>query len=552
MEGTLAAVRRAAPGSFKNNLTSARESGTVPAMVAPSGWIRVAVTVACAACLAWVPPVRAAYQALEEIPVESPVYGWIDAVAATWGMGSAFHATRPWDRADLGRFLDELGAREPGAGADPLVERLRRELAPGPHPGGWSPAVDIEEPASALEVSPYLRADFSEDRSRHAVARDFRGGLLASAALGEHGVLSSDVYAGTESPGPHGNPVRSERFGLVEGVRVNSYLDRATVAGRWPMLRVRAGQSWLRWGPGRWGTMALSDGAPALDLVEARVPLLTHLQFESFVASLDPTEDTWLAGHRIELRPVASLDLSFAELARFDGTANVFPYAASVIPYSLIEKRVQTRAGRAVDESDSLFKNNVMWSADLAWRWRPGWRAYGELAIDDLSFSSVQRPRALAWQLGAQARCRAGSDAWMAQAEYARVYLYTYSVFHHHDFAYDGFPTAFFLGPDVERLGARIEWRHGPEWAFAVEGSATHKGEGRLGEYWTAGQPADQLGLSGVVERDTRAAFSADWSASPALSLGAMGGYAKARDLAHVRGADATGAYGSTRATLRW
>jgi hypothetical protein len=36
------------------------------------------------------------------------------------------------------------------------------------------------------------------------------------------------------------------------------------------------------------------------------------------------------------------------------------------------------------------FKNNVMWDADVTWRARPGTRLYGEIAVDDVSFSSEQ------------------------------------------------------------------------------------------------------------------------------------------------------------------
>ena len=495
---------------------------------------------------------RAATHALESLPVESPVYRMVDQLATSWGFAGAFLSTRPWDRADVGRFLDQLVADRPAAADDPLFVRLRRELGGEGGLGGWDALVTAEDERSSLELSPYARADFAEDRARHTVTRDFRAGVQASLAMGEGLLAWVDVYAGTNSPGGHGNPVESRHFGLVEGVEVNSFFDRATLTWRGRWGRVQAGHTWLRWGPGAWGTMALSDAAPAFDLVEARVPIPGGAQFAWFVASLDPVTQTYLAGHRLELRG-SRFDVAFSELARFDGTASVPGYLLGVTPYSLLEKRLLNGTAAGDDSTNRWAKNNVMWAADASWRWKPGVRLYGELAIDDFSFSSEKRPRALAWQLGAEARRVRGGTAWTATAEYARVYRYTYSVYHHHDFAYAGYSTAFALGPDVDRASARIERRASPEWAFGVEGALTRKGESALGDAYEPGTPfVDRLVLTGVIDSDTRAAATADWSPAPGLVAGVTAGWARVTALGHAKGADESAPFGSTRLTLRW
>ncbi|MFN8589574.1 MAG: capsule assembly Wzi family protein [Candidatus Eisenbacteria bacterium] len=496
---------------------------------------------------------HAATHALESIPVESPVYRMVDALVTSYGFAGAFHSTRPWDRADLGRFLDQLVTDRPAAADDPLVVRLRRELGGAGGPGGWDALVALEDERSSLEVSPYVRADYSEDRAHHEVVRDFRGGVQASLAMGEHLLAWADVYAGTSSPGGHGNPVESRHFGLVEGVQVNSWFDRATVAWRGSWGRVQAGHTWLRWGPGAWGTMALSDAAPAFDLAEARVALPGPAQFAWFVASLDPVTQSYLAGHRVELCVGNRLDVAFSELARFDGTASVPGYLLGITPYSLLEKRLLHGTAADDDSTNRWAKNNVMWSADAAWRWKPGVRLYGEIAVDDISFSSEPRPDALAWQLGLDARRVRGNAAWSFRGEYARVYRFTYSVYHHHDFEFAGLPTGFPLGPDVDRTRARVERRASPEWAFGLEGTYTRKGESTLGDAYTPGTPVpNNLVLSGVPERDARAALTADWSPAPGLAAGVTAGWARVTALGHAEGADESAPFGSTRFTLRW
>ena len=496
---------------------------------------------------------RAAYHPLEELPVESPVYALIDGLVTQYGAPTGYLLTRPWTRQDLGVFLDRLRVSTPGAVNDPAVTRLQRELDTGDHVAGWEPMGAFADDERSIEVSAYGRGDYREDRARGGVARDLRAGMQVSAAIGENVLLWSDVYAGTTSPGAHGNPADSRRFGLIEDVQLNSYYDRATatLAGR--LGRLTLGHTWLRWGPGAWGTMALSDGAPALDVAEARVSLGPSAQYAWFVAALETRDESFLAGHRLELRPSRALQLSFSELARFDGVSNVALYALPVVPFSLLEKRIQKASALPSDSLESLGKNNVMWAADFSWRVRPGARLYGELAIDDVSISSEDRPKLIAWQLGAHTRRVRGPASWEARAEYARVYALTYSVYHHHDFVHAGLPTAFPLGPDVDRLAGRVAYSPETDWTWAIEGSLTRKGEGRLGESYTPGTPVpDNLILQGVLDRDTRASLSVDYSPSPSLQLGLTVGYARIDGLDHEAGRDASGLFGATRATLRW
>lgn len=512
-----------------------------------------AAVLASLVALSLAPSVRAAYHPLEEIPVESPLHGLVDALVTQYGAPAGHLMTRPWTRRDLGRFLDAVLLAEPAAADDPAMVRLRRELTPGGHVAGWEPMGAYADEERSIEVSAYARGDHQEDRARGGVTRDLRAGLQLSAALGENVLLWSDVYAGTTSPGPHGNPADSRRFGLIEDVQVNSYYDRATATLDGRLGRLTLGHTWLRWGPGAWGTMALSDGAPALDVAEARTPLGPRAQLAWFVAALETRDESYLAGHRLELRATDALQFSFSELARFDGVSNLALYALPVVPFSLIEKRIQKASALPSDSLERLAKNNVMWAADVSWRVRPGVRLYGEIAVDDLSISSEDRPKLVAWQVGGQARQVRGPAAWEARGEYARVYALTYSVYHRHDFVHAGMPTGFPLGPDVDRLSGRLAFTPEPDWTWALEGSLTRKGEGRLGEAYVPGTPVpDNLRLQGVLDRDLRGSLSVDYSPSPGLRLGLTGGYARIEGLGHEAGREASGPFGATRATLRW
>jgi hypothetical protein len=218
-----------------------------------------------------------------------------------------------------------------------------------------------------------------------------------------------------------------------------------------------------------------------------------------------------------------------------------------------LEKRVLKSSDLPSDSLNRLGKNNVMWAVDAAWQARHGVRLYGELAVDDISFSSEKRPRALAWQLGFTARRWDHVGAWSLRGEYSRVYQFTYSVYHHHDFEFAGLPTGFPLGPDVDRLNGRADWRPDAEWCFGIEGSFTRKGQGRLGDAYVPGSGAvNNLILTGILDVDSRVALTADWSPAPGLLAGASLGFASVTAQDHVPGADHSGPYGQSRLTLRW
>jgi len=501
--------------------------------------------------LALAPPARAAYNALEEIPVESPVYKWVEDLATSYSLSSGLLLTRPWTRSQLGEFLDQLVADQPGAARDPVVQRLRRELEPeGGLRGGMEPMGQVDAEDASLEISPYVRLGYAEDRARALVARDDRVGVQASAAFGGYGLVFVDAYVGPASPGAHGTPDGLGRFDSGS-TKVTAWFDRAYAAFSTRGFSVRAGHTWLRWGPGASGTLALSDGAPAFDLIEMTLRFGKRAQFAWFVGALDPAAETYLSGHRLDLRMGPSVELAFAGLARFNGAANAPIYLVPVAPLPFMERRVRGSGSSGADSLENERAVNVLYSADFTWTWRPGVRLYGEVMVDDVTFDG-SRPLRAGWQGGAEIR-RAGSPrAWSARLDYSRVYRYTYAATAGTDFVHAGFPTGYYLGPDVDQWSGRFEWRWGAGWTWGAEAFTTRKGAGPLGEVWQPGTPIPPQTLTSPVDHDMRAAVTAEWSPSPTWTVAGTVGTAKVEALGHVNGADQNGAYGSARATLRW
>jgi hypothetical protein len=512
---------------------------------------RVATFLITLSLLALAAPARAAYNALEEIPVESPVYKWVEDLATSYSLSTGLLLTRPWTRAALGAFLDQLVADQPGAARDPVVVRLRRELEPGGGlRKGLEPLGQADAEDASLEVSPYVRLGYSEDKARETVARDDRVGAQISAAFGGYGLVFADVYVGPASPGAHGTPDADGRFDSGS-TDLTAWFDRVYATFSTRGFSVRAGHTWLRWGPGANGTLALSDAAPAFDLIEMTLRFGKNVQYRWFLGTLDPAAETYLSGHRFDLRMGPSVELGFSGLARFNGAGNAPIYLLPVAPLPFMERRARGADPGSIDSVQAERAVNVLYSADFSWTWRPGLRFYGEAVVDDIT-TDHSRPLRVGWQGGAVIR-RAGTPrAWSARVDYSRVYRYTYATAAGLDFIHAGFPTGYYLGPDVDQWSGRFEWRWGAGWTWGVEGFNTRKGAGPLGESWVVGSPIPSETLTFPVDHDARAALTGEWSPSPSWTLSGVAGTAKVESRGNVVGVDKNGAYGSARATLRW
>jgi len=496
-------------------------------------------------------PARAAWHAREEIPVESAVYRMASDLASSYRVTTGLLSIRPWTRAELGRFLAQLVADRPEANRDPAVLRLLRELEPGGRLQGLEPMLAFEERETSLEISSWASVEYGDEQARDITIRDVRAGLQFSAAFGERGVIFADGYLGTVTPGPHGTPDGNGSY-LANETKVTPWFDRAYAVWQSPGFMARAGHTFLSWGPGLDGTLALSDGAPAFDVLEAGVRLIGESRLQWFVAALDPAGETYLAGHRLALRPGPGLEMGVSEMARFDGSGNVPLYLVPVVPFALLDRRARGASELPADSLDRLASNNILVSADLSWTWRPGVRLYGELLLDDVP-TDGSRPLGIGWQLGAHVRRLVRGRAWTLRGDYTRVCSYVYSVSHHHDFQHAGFPTGFPLGPDVERLAARLEWRPDAAWAWGLEGVAVRKGVKRVGDAWEQGDPVPgRFALTEPIEEDRRVWLTADWSPSPSFSISAVAGFANVGSLGHVDGVDADGAFGRASAAFRW
>ncbi|MGH7682312.1 MAG: capsule assembly Wzi family protein, partial [Candidatus Eiseniibacteriota bacterium] len=449
--------------------------------------------VALAALLAAAGTAHATYLPQERIPTDSPVYRDLERLEIRYRVAPRFMSSRPLRIVEALAYLRGLAAEHPDAANDPAYTGAIQYLDPDAT-GATRPLVSVrgsgdEEAADSgterLEISPYAQFLYAEDpRSTPDINRDYRVGAAVAGALDTSAVFVADFYEGTASQGGRGTPDFGDFNSLVQGVDFNSYVKEAYVEFPVSKLRFLFGHTWLKWGPGETGTLALSDAAPALDMLRYELGMFRRFRFNQFVAMLDPGAETYLAGHRLEWQATPALTVGATEMARFNGTSQAGLYLIPFVPYSFWEKRPKSAGGLPDDSTGTLFtKNNVLWAADASWVVRPGWRLYGEFLLDDYSFSTDYKPDMFGYQAGVDLRRPVSAGALGALIEYTRIHNYVYSAWHGHDFAYDGFPTGYVLGPDVQEVSGLVSLEWG-SWEFHVVGEYRKKGEGTVGDAW--------------------------------------------------------------------
>jgi hypothetical protein len=377
----------------------------------------------------------------------------------------------------------------------------------------WRREIDSGDGGARIEVIPYawVRVDNVEPIYFRQLADRRIGARGTFSTAGGMLVIHSDLVAGNHSDEPRGIPDFGTLNALVEGEDFNSWIQRAYVRIDTKVIDVLYGRDWLRWGPGRTGTLGLGDAAQALNhlLLQKRT---SRFDFTTFVATLDFSQEEMLAGHRLEARLTRNLTVGVAEQARFKSLQQAPLYLFAFYPYSLTEKIV------GVDSRlDDDIRNNVMWTIDADWAPARGTRVYGEFLLDDLSFSSDKKPTQVGYQLGVARSGVGGLDALVLEAEYTRIYRYTYSQARRSsgdggsdslyglDFEHNGYSLGHPIGPDAEAyfVAARYDASPASKWDLSIE--IRRSGEGGLGEGWRTGEPIpDTSELSGVVETDTR------------------------------------------------
>ncbi len=509
-------------------------------------------------------PVAAAASAdplpAESLPPDHPAWADIESLWNRGGLAELPVFTRPLPRADVARALVALRTARPDLASLGPARRLERELAwelarlgAGTAFAETPPLLEAAAGDARLRVRGDLRARAVTTDDTGEIVPGTRGGATFRAYLPGGGFALADVAV-----------QKIEGGGIGDAIVKNSdwYLssEDAYLSWRTAALDLRAGLVTNRWGPGRSGTLLLSDAAipyPALELSRtfgdrARAVAMVGTLHEPLA---DPAGDAGrlqFAAHRIEFGfgPVR-LGLHEAAAYRADGLEIL--YAIGIVPYTLVQRWLD----RATPRGSSLLphRNNVLAGMDVVWRVAPGLRADAEVLVDDLATESASQPDRIGYQVGLSWAGVAGGRAADARAEFVKVYRYTYAVFYDADLVLDGVPLGYGNGPDVEHAEVWAERDFATDLRLGAGVDVTRRGEGRAGEAWdpdSGGSRGSGGTLSGVVERRVfpHARLRAAWR--DAADLRVKAGVLATRNAGHVRDADGTSLHVQAELRAEW
>jgi len=342
----------------------------------------------------------------------------------------------------------------------------------------------------------HARGDFDDKRAIHYRLRD-ESSLAAR--------MSLQLWPGFGAYEELGiTRIRGQRE-FIDAIALHTDLEatvlRGELTGRVSRLTAALGYDAVRWGPGRRGTLLLSDAAGPMTilLLQGSARGKVSVTGTALTAVISAADHRYLAAHRLEIEIPPRLNVGIAEAARYSSGGIDPLYASGLLPYTVIE-RIRIREA-SNDSLRALERSNVMASADVSFRASHELTLYGELLVDDYATENAGMPNRIGYQLGFRSDRPWGAHAVHFLGEYTRVRNFTYSVYYGEDFIYRGRPLGYALGPDAENVFVEAALDVSRDWQLRWSGDFTNHGEGKLGVPWQPSQgAASTAGLSGVVE----------------------------------------------------
>jgi len=494
-------------------------------------------------------------------PTNSWVYPEIDRQIALGNLSQLHFLSRPLSRSLIAaRVAEALASGKQSTG----LSRLAREFAWEGRMMGLGlgfrdsrPMITIGPPASQVKLNGALGAGGAFARD---VPPDFNEKTFASIrGLYWHpsGFSMSGEYMVTQIHG-------AEAFGdpVVKNTEIQFWVPRASIAWHGSVFEVWLGRENQRWGPGRSGSLLLGGGTDPYTQLSARVHAGNFATLSAVHGWLSQARGQYMAFHRVDLNLGKGLRVGVGEGVRYDGQAPEPLYVLNLMPYAVVERILTAESHASPAERDSLIRSNYIADADLYWRFASGWAGYGELMVDDLK-PSGEGPTRLAYQVGIT---RAHQD-WTLQAEYTRVYNYTYQVFYNRNFVHRDEVLGYPLGADVANLNLWADLELDLAWSIGAMAHHTRLGEGNGAGAWcnpeqitdnpygtncqTYGDASGST-LAGVVERSMGFSGLVTFAPRDNVRFEGEAGVDFVHNADHVERSDRTRSLGRVVATWRW
>jgi hypothetical protein len=454
--------------------------------------------------------------------------------AGVWGPWPI--GTRPWYRGDIAERLTEISEQTPQS-QDPM-----------PREHHWLLAI------LRTEFDDLLLADASTD----TLVTRIGGDLFGQAQSEKHvdGILRgrTTVYTGVGT-GLWWVQVRGDIdshgdfdptfFGRRWKDHLTGTIDLGLISWRRNAYTLTVGRDAFAWGSGSHDLLLLNDQSPPFDLVR----LSYHhkaFDFSYFLTGLDgdfrhPGDTAFVnvidikryfAGHRLELRPTAGLEIGFTEVVVWGGPGRQLEafYLNPFLPYYW----EQLNAG--VDD-------NPLWSIDVSYIIPRGPMIYGELLVDDFQIDFTSEAHQLGWMVGLNWSRPLGVSGGFLTFDWSHIEPTVfgqnrpYNRYMNHRIGIGSD-----MGPDADRLFARYRHHLSPSFGLVLRGVRTREGERDIATPQDVAITRSEF-PTGVVETTSSGSLTLKYRPDAHFELTIGGGYRSVTNLDHVDGSDRNGGF---------
>ncbi|MGD2063308.1 MAG: capsule assembly Wzi family protein [Nitrospirota bacterium] len=360
-------------------------------------WVAVLIAVSLLAA-----PVGGWCTASPEVPLDHWAYRTMDRLNALGVIETAFQGQRPWTRAEFARLIEEGGrSRKPlQTATEAQLLRLREEFSAEleTRHGAWGKS--YAKPAERVAMRIFASSGEPEATLQHGDTLtdgfDVRLDWQAHGRLGTHliAAIRPEVRWGSGDSVPLRQHGLNARLPAVDDPDAKIELRESYLKLVLWNLELEAGRDHIWWGPGRRGSLLLTDNAEPLDLVKLSNPEPVLLPW--FLRYLGPLQVEWfwteleharkvpraqLTGLRFDFKPTPNWEVGLARVIQFGGHGR--PDLFDEGPWDILTG--------ANAESGTADTENSIAAIDLSWRiaWpRPAqlyWEFGGEDQADLLS-----------------------------------------------------------------------------------------------------------------------------------------------------------------------
>ena len=255
-------------------------------------------------------------------------------------------------------------------------------------------------------------------------------------------------------------------------------------------FNITAGRNVYWLGPGRFGTLLLSNNYPYFDGINATFNV-SSLRFSSYFIVVNVDSNKYISGHRLEIKDFMGFTFGFNECVIYSDRIEPGYLNPLLILY-----------GEQYNRGD---RDNIFWSFDISFFLLEKNSIYAEFLIDDFQYESTPpAPNKIGLLAGIHVAEPLGFPRLEIIAEYARISKWVYShKYSENTYSNYHLPLGHPFGPDAHGFDITLReflfWNVIPQLHFGYK----RKGEGRIYDPWEPGTEPHPPLPSGIIETTT-------------------------------------------------